>query len=204
MNLNKYEFKYFRNIQWLKIMFQDMADLKGFDNIDEAKSCNQPHKYSIISEIDDSFKLRNKKFEFLLEYPELNLYNIWFQENSPLNEEEYGQKEVRGYKPVHIGAYNPRWGGLARSDEIASKYCLINGVPSVLNLTNWLYGIGVITGAGWSTNGVLTHKIPAHNTGVNIYYLWVRFPLLPDFTIFCRCSPFHHHSLFIFICLYES
>ena len=40
INLDKYEFKYFRHVQWLKVMFQDITNKQGFDSIEEAQSIN--------------------------------------------------------------------------------------------------------------------------------------------------------------------
>ena len=161
-----------------------MSNLIGFTNEDEAKLCNLDNRFSILGKINDLFKLKNDKFEFILEYPEKKTYNRWQQSNFPLDESNAeGKSEVAGYKPIHIGETYSIWGGLSRSVGTVATLSLLNGTPS--DLTNWAFAIGQYNGASWGHNDQKIYLIPA-TTPVNFVYLWLKIP--PTLYNTCRCN----------------
>ena len=67
--------------------------------------------YSILSELTDSFKGSDGKFEFKLVWPKKsgNNYNIWKQSTNPITETK---ASVSGYEAVDINFVDNNWGGL--------------------------------------------------------------------------------------------
>ena len=179
IDIGKYEIKNFKGFAWLKLVYQNITNQKGFDNITEALSCNQSHKYSILNELDDRFKLPNGKFEFYLEYPDLAEYMMWYQASNPLNEKEAGQKEAQEFQPVHTGFHYSEWGGLVQSDSSISSFCLLNGTPRILGNKDFWFAVGLISGAYWYDDLNNTHySIPIQPyLGTSTMCLWVRLPI---------------------------
>jgi len=58
--------KSFQGATWLKIFHHDSSSGQYFNNFSEALKCNSNTKFSIIGEIDTTYKF-NDKYEFLLE-----------------------------------------------------------------------------------------------------------------------------------------
>ena len=125
--INKY------NAKWLKIFYHNSSSQIFFKNSEEALNCNTFHKYSILNEINNNF-LINNKFEFLLEYPELNGYNRWVQNTNPINQTD---SIIPGYNGIHIDWSGVSWGGLARSSSI---HTLLDG-----STNSWYFAIGAFT-----------------------------------------------------------
>lgn len=191
VNIGKYEYRTFRNIEWLKVFYQNFNSGVGFSTAKDALLCNEEDRYSILSELNDSLKLNNKKYEFILYYPELDVYNRWRQTNNPIDEyEATGKTTVDGFHPIHTGAKINEWGGLARSN--GTNAALLNGTPGQIGSGSWWLAIGVVTGASFYNSIKTFYNIPAHNTGVNISYLWIRVPLKIDMS--CKQRERHHLS----------
>ena len=172
----KYEVRKYQNLLWLKVFYQNIADLIGFANKSEALNCNLKTKYSILGEIDETFRLKNGKFELILEIPEKDKFNRWMQTNFPVNEtEKNGKYKVDGYFPKHIGIPHDQWGGLALSTGTAESFALLNGTPGYEGAGSWGFAVGQYTGAYWTFNGTLNYKIPFLEP-VDIVYLWLRIP----------------------------
>ena len=133
-----------------------------FANQAEALKSNKPDKYSIIGELDDSYKI-NGKFEFLLWYP--HFQNHWLQSSNPVNEHETngGSQTAEGYLGLDIGSSSNYWGGLVASSSTGQT--LLDG--STYN-TGWYYCIGPIT----YTNG-RTFPAATIDDGIEAA-LWVR------------------------------
>ena len=194
----KYEYRTFDHSRWLKIMYQDVSTQVGFANYEEALSCDKPYKYSIIGEISNNSRLRDRKFEFILEYPLLGKYNRWKQRHNPIYEnEETGKEKVDGYKPIHIGAPRDSWGGLTRICGNGAYLGLLNGSPKIVGVTDHWYTIGSYQGFRWGSQ-VQNVDLPANDIGTNIVYLWMRFSDDPT----SKVTP---HSIFVywFILLYR-
>ena len=196
--IGKYEHRTFAGCEWLKVFYQKKTGNKGFDNIEDALLCNEEDRYSILSELNESLKLSNNKYEFILEYPEINLYNRWRQTNNPIDEyEATGKATVDGFYSIHLGAYKSNWGGLARSN--GTDRALLNGTPDTIGNNDWWFAVGVKTGAFYYKNTII---MPAHNVGVTILYLWVRVPIKIGMT--CKVKNSIHSSLILITLLVTS
>ena len=171
--IGNYEVKFFKNAFWLKLFFHNMTDISnGFSSNEEALHCNSEGKYSILSELNESYKIQGR-YEFLLEYPEIGDYNRWLQTNRPFDEVEKGDRYVEGYIPKHIGYSGKGWGGLLKTNINASSFTLINGSPESLGGSNWFYAIGKRTGVMWNDYYRLPGPIDSE---MSFVYLWVRIP----------------------------
>ena len=161
--IGDYEFKSFNGIFWLKIFYHNCENGEFFSP-EEVYNITTDDKYSILYILDKNVKIRNK-FEFLLEYPELNKFNHWRQKNSPTKEKETtitGPYKVEGYQEIKIQMNTNDWGGLALS---TNKNTFIEG--SIGNQSSWFYAIGQYT-EQWTDN-----KIASSDQPVNYVYLWL-------------------------------
>ena len=176
--MGKYETRAFKGSIWLKIFFHNIKNKKGFTDFSEAMLCDLDNRYSILSEIKSNYKQKNSKFEFILEYPELDLYNRWQQTNFPTEEkEETGKTYVDGYRGIHIDISGSMWGGLANSTNGAEGKALLNGSPGVTGPGNWHFSVGQLDGAYYTSNeGKNKHYDMPHSRGVDIIYLWLKIP----------------------------
>ena len=170
--VNEYHFKFFKRRLWLNLFSHDCMDGKNnFENKSEALSCNKEGKYSILSELNQSFKIKGK-YEFLLEYPELKIYNIWRQTNRPIDEPEIGNSYVEGFQPLTTLAPYHRWGGLCLTND-TSPYSLLNGTPISVGNGGYFFAIGLYKTSSWN-HGL----IPTNDKPVSVVKLWVKFPVL--------------------------
>ena len=183
-HIGLHQVKYFHGAFWLKIFYHNMSTSVGFFNEEEALLCETSMKYSLLQDLDDTYKI-NGKFEFLLEYPELGEYNRWKQLNNPLLEIEDGAQFVKGYEDVHIGVPSQYCGGLARCKGEVAKQSLLNGSPKITDIMDWTYSIGMYNGVTW--NGFT--KLPANggDREFNEVYLWSRIP-------HCKFSYAYHQN----------
>jgi hypothetical protein len=171
----KYEFRRFRGSQWHKILYHNMTEREyGFSDESEAIQCDSVNKYSILSELNSSYKI-NEKFEFLLEFPESDEYYQWRQTNNPLDEVENGNN-AQGFQSIHTAQDYVHWGGLLRSSENASEHCLLNGTPKVLGTLNIFFAVGMYN-TMLICNEIPQYNIAGNRKPVNIEYLWVRTPI---------------------------
>ena len=192
----KYETRIYRKSTFLKIFFQNISNGIAFTDENEAKLCDLDNRFSILGKINDLFKLKNNKFEFILEYPEKKTYNRWQQSIFPLDEyNSNGKSVVTDYSPIHIGETFSIWGGLSRSVGNLAKLSLLNGTPG--DEGNWAFAVGQYNGATWTHGGQTIYIIPA-TTPVNIVYLWLKVP--PTLYNTCRCFyRTKNHLLSIFL-----
>jgi len=161
------ETKFFLGATWLKIFYHDSSTAQYFNNYSEVLKCSSSSKFSIIGEIDAKYKF-NDKYEFLLEYPELNKYNRWRQTRNPKdNPDVYGQK-ADGYEAVDIYYSGQFWGGLVICSIMR---CAFDGSAGH---EHWFYAIGCY--GSW----LKPNAFPGPAIDSNIYYevfivfLWVR------------------------------
>ena len=169
----------FNGKKWLKVFshkFESQSDCFGTE--EEALHCNKTNKYSILDTINDSMKI-NRKFEFIIEYPNENIYFHWKQSLNPLNEiEEEGRTSVKGFVPIHNGTDDTFWGGLTKSTlqykNVTST--LIDGVP---RSSYWRFSIGMYCNIeGWSSKD----SMPGPNRkAYKQVRLWLRIKLIGEF-----------------------
>ena len=182
--LEEMETKYFENAVWAKVFDHNVnGGNTVFNSIDEVKNCNTTNKYSRLYLLD-SFKTKDGKIEFLLEYPDdvPNKYNRWKQTNNPFN--EYmgsGTRPVTGYEAVHIDWSGSYWGGLERhlEDPTSFNEAYLDGS---VGHTNWYFAIGLKSKYGTGSPG------PSGMSSIaGRIWLWVRIDTLPDENI-CRLT----------------
>ena len=174
-----YEIKKYNGSHWLKVFYHYNQDgLHGFENESEALYCvNDPYKYSIISLISSRYKY-NGSYEFIIEYPELQVFNRWKQSKNPLHEKEtYSNKTVTGFSPIETGLPGGDWGGLVKTEIYETIYSsppsLLNGKPGI---TAWGYAVGQYKNMIWFHNEKSDNLIPANSTPVEYVFLWIRLP----------------------------
>ena len=126
------EYKNYLNTHWLKIFHHYSGNGKKFLDKIEPLLCNTIDKFSILSLINESYKINNS-YEFLLEYPELNGYNRWLQGEFPLKLPDI---DYNSYIPINISWNGQYWKGLIKS---ARSETLIEGS---VNHIHWWYSIG--------------------------------------------------------------
>ena len=107
-----------------------------FNSTDELLSSNEKHKYSILGFIQSHKSLfqYQGRYEFKLEYPELNGYNHWSQTVFPT---EAQADEENGYEDIECQFTKNGWHGLSLSTDERSY---IDGSPFDPN--SWFYPIG--------------------------------------------------------------
>ena len=169
MSTQKYQIKYFFQIRWLRIFYHDYSTSEAFDDLEEAKHTNSQYKFSILDEIDESYKIGGK-YEFLLNYTVENSSNWWRQNNFPLYENiTNNESYVEGYEPIMISWNESWWGGMQRTpfhEKYGCTPCLIDGA---LFEDKWYYAIGIVKGCSNYT------YIPAYEEQ-NQTTLYIRLP----------------------------
>ena len=166
----------YRNKSWLLIFSHNSSRSGLFPNSDAALFSLLPVRFSILSTIEDSWKIDNK-FEFMLEYPEHSVRNIWKQSLNPIDDYESARPDERtaqGYDEVSIDVSDNGWGGLVRS-SIPSATLLDGSVNYVKSGTEyWYYAVGA------SRKFYNDESIPFANSSIhaNVVKLWIRFDLL--------------------------
>ena len=180
----------YNNSLWL-LIFHHFAGNGEYFNEETAKYCKEENRYSILSNITEQFKI-NRKYEFLISYPEQPPPQIWRQSNFPLYEKEKSEG-AEGFEPVHItlklGDAKHEFRGLQLSK---TSKCLIDGDPDI---GYW----GVAIGAYDITSKDYPNQIPSfiipYPKVVNLY---IRIPEL-FFNEKCKkCSLFLISKTFLF------
>ena len=144
MSYPKYQYQYFFHIRFLRIFYHDYSSKVAFDSLEEAENVNTQYKFSILNEIDESYKI-DGKYEFLLNYSDINNCNWWRQTNFPLEETlSSSDTHVKGYEPLHISWKSNNFGGLEKT-PFHFKYncvpCLLDGA---IYQDKWYYAIGLV------------------------------------------------------------
>ena len=99
---------------------------------------NEPNKFSILGELDNSFKI-NGKFEFLLEYPKLEGFNMWSQLKNPVKAEPNVEN---GYKEIKCSWKEKSFHGLAKSSSTGHTF-IDGSVFDADSEMNHFYSIGL-------------------------------------------------------------
>ena len=161
----------FKNGRWLKIFYHNCTNRNYFIDENEAKYSVDSHKYSILGNITDSFKIGNK-FEFILYYPLLEKYFHWRQSLNPLEDIENESKDhAKGFHLIfpYVSEEKYSFRGLVKS-TIKDVYwnSLLDGNPGY---EGWFYAIGVYNKSNyhWTQTGM-----PAiHPNTTTIVSLWI-------------------------------
>ena len=192
--------KYLENKKWMLVFHHDIHEKKNYfsKNEDEFLYSNTKEKFSILGYLDDSFRIRGN-FEFLLEYPDVEGFNMWTQTVNPLKTQP---NQSNGYKPGKISFPRYSWNGLARSTSNAS---FLDGDPTS---SNWFYAIGqkeewvnsAIPGPYDLANEPYSKDIEKYGTFE--VKLWIRIDKPFTFNIL---FPFtHFHLTFLFVLGFQS
>lgn len=175
----KYKSKY-----WLKVFYDNCTGKSYLDNEAAALFTNGKNKYSVLSQINDAFKVKGK-FEFILEWPDLNRYYQWRQTLNPVNEyEKEGVYKAEGFEPIHNGSSEAKcWGGLVRTTMTMANQVnsLLDGCPGV---ALWHFAVGMYKTVydEWYKKGY-----PSDNSEAsNLVILWIRCPLSQIGLFSCR------------------
>ena len=114
-SLTGYYYKVEHEAMWKLVFYHNLTQSNfTFFKISETSNYNRMDigMYSILYSINSKY-LVNDKYEFLLEYPELNRYNHWRQLNNPINEME-SEQNASGYDPITIQMPS-NFGGISKS-----------------------------------------------------------------------------------------
>ena len=171
---------YGTNNSWVLIFHHDSS--KGFfSSKKEARYSLNPHKFSLLSRLNEGFKIEGR-FEFLLKYPQFTGQNHWTQTVNPV---EAQPNEDIGYEGINISWSINYWGGLALS---STERTLIDGSPYA---DTWFYAIGTVSssypnqipGPYWEYQGVSV---------INMVDLWIR---VNNFALISELIEFTCHSV---------
>ena len=152
-----------RNI-WMLLYHYNSKKESAF-NENEAKFSFLDDKYSILGSLNDRLRIFGK-FEFLLEYPSLNLQNHWAQSINPTITQESNEATchaVDGYEPISVNMTSRCFGGLIRSINTKT---FIDGTTYHID---WYYSIGTY----WLYD---EGNYPGPDEGKRVYEsaLWIR------------------------------
>lgn len=133
--------------EWLEVFYHNSVNgTVIFADEQEVLHTNSQNKFSILDQLE-SFRGKDKKFEFLLEYPTdvPNQYNRWKQSDNPVEVQEVIDNGTAstvfasGYQAIHIDWTGQYWGGLLRTAGPNATYSYIDGA---VGHANWYYSIG--------------------------------------------------------------
>ena len=160
---NDNEVKMQYDAKWLKIFYHNSSSSLYFDANSALYSISDSHRYSILKYIEYINTFEDDKFEFLLEYPEIeNKYNRWKQTSNPIY-----SSVVEGFETNDGDISFSYFGGLVR-----------RGSNTFLH--------GTVIEKGWWNYAIGAYKCDSNNTGtfpgpcgytfsiVNQVYLWIR------------------------------
>ena len=171
-NVEKRFYDTFNNQLYLLLFYHDTTISKFWD-YGQTTSFESESRYSILSSLDDTFKI-NEKFEFLLEYPKFP-HIKWRQTNNPLKEVAGPDEKVEGFDPISVDS--PLFSGLLNS----TNCCLLDGMT---HPGNWYYCIG-LTCSEYSPN-----ILPGpYEIKLDKVALWTKFPIQTRNT----CKQYQQH-----------
>ena len=121
------------------LVFEHILDSSAdyFTSVDEILSCSSKHKYSVLGKIEShhSFFRYRGKYEFKLEYPELNGYNQWSQTIFPTKAQPDTEN---GYENIDCKFVKNSWHGLSLTMNTDKAY--LDGSP--YHKDTWFFPIG--------------------------------------------------------------
>ena len=161
--------------RWLKIFYHNSNNKVFFASEKEALFVVSSQKFSFLKYLNKIQRYESTKYEFLLEYPEIEGKNRWTQTLSPL---VASPGSDNGYNPINISWDGGNWRGLF----IDKGATYLKGSYTEY----WFYAICSFnkynyndTFPGPSVNGV-------KNYSVKEAYLWIR--IKDSGNPFSRCS----------------
>ena len=150
-----------REALWKLVFYHDLNKATYFSNKEDAKECNEEGRYSTLKSISSIYKIKGK-YEFLLEYPEINKSNQWRQSLNPFHQSSDGTNNATGYEDINVQMNDKYWGGLFRKNGDA---CLLVGSRNGF----WHFAIGV-------HSEEYKPYFPGPSTNSKIVKLWIRMP----------------------------
>ena len=161
-------YKYFGKSYWM-LLYHYNSNKENAFTPENVLFSNKNDKYSILGILDDSYK-EYGKFEFLLEYPSLNLRNQWLQSINPIiTEETTGNgSPVLGYQPISVNMTTQLFGGLIKSSTIKLNPPL-SFLDGSTHHTNWYYSIGT-----YNLYSDRTYPGPSETQQVYESALWIK------------------------------
>ena len=196
-NVNDFQFRVFSDALWIKIFYHDVPKGGNFTNEEEALHSLNPYKFSILKDIENygSLAQYDGKFEFLLEYPNLNLGHLWWRQSTfpTLQHDNTGStlKKVEGYENISVPTFMTGFGGLAKTTRLVEGHTrtLLDGS---IGFDTWNYAIGKY---GYQYG----NKMPAYGqTLTDLAVLWMRIHSIKIFNP-CTCFKHSHHSHIFFL-----
>ena len=177
-----YEFGYFQGSLFLKVFYHSYKNKALFADDKEASYIISDDKYSLFANITDKFKVDKNKFEFILYYPEDEVYFRWRQSNNPMNEYEVnGKTQVDGFESIDNNHEGYLWGGLVRPtlEDRNQISTFLEGNPGN---SFWYYSIGMYQNVydSWKDSGIPAYEV---HYACLIVSVWIKLPYPID-TIF--------------------
>lgn len=173
------------------LLYSNNFTLKGvYGERNDVLECYEEDKYSIISHLNEDFKIKGK-YIFMIDYPEEQITTIWQQTKSPVDETDKKDGSfVDGFKHLY-GNYDAKFTGLA----IGSNGCYFDGTSKD---GSWHYCIGCFSNH-------YNNKMPGPSGKFTRYVsLWVKFPV----KILMSCMQMRKtsflHSAFVLVLLIRS
>lgn len=200
---------------YVRVFEHNFTTSRCFESQSEALNISVPGKYSILYRLNESkFTSSGGKYHFIIEYPELHVYNSWNQSLNPYYDRDrlkfntcvdFGPEEINAIYTLDNHS-SLQFGGLVYE---SLEYGLLEGQPG--SYDNWWFTIGLTyKHTHYKENG-----IPANGIVVNRVRLFARVNTfefsMDSFYHFCICSvnyikcfPFSNFpmaNLYIFIFL---
>ena len=135
-----------------------------FDSEEEFLSCNTSEKFSIIGEASKYPRINNR-YEFLLEYPELNgQHNRWYQDVFPTEYEEDRENTVPGFD-----CFDCDW-------ESFTGLCMSKDSTTFVEgqCNSWQYFFSIGQRKTWTLATGTVGVIGPIEVAVQEVYLWMR------------------------------
>ena len=151
-----------RGALWSLLFYHDLNKATYFSSKSEALECNEEGKFSVLSRLSSKYKINNK-YEFIIEYPELNETNQWRQSLNPLHQPHNNGDNATGYEEIDVQMSINYFGGLFYFS--GNNVCLLKGSTNEW----WHYAIGTISKE-------FDPCFPGPGTSSKIVKLWVRMP----------------------------
>lgn len=167
---SNYEIGEYNDSMWLKVFYHNHSTKENFKNESEARHCNSEFKYSILDEINPSMRIKGK-YEFVMDFPDENIYIRWQQNKNPVKELDYIET-ADGFRIIEDNRPSGSHGffGLTKVTRKGSGVInsFIDGMP---NSNNWYYAVGMYehSAGSFKTNG-----IPAYKDYVKCLRLWIK------------------------------
>ena len=134
--LDSYDVMEAYDAKWLKIFYHNSTGKVFFDKSEVKYKTNDPKKYSLLKLIP-FIRRYDETYEFIIEYPELNGFNRWYQTINPLEGKPLMTNSEIGFHPISLKWAGEIFSGLSISDF--TNYSYLDGSS---NTSYWHYAIG--------------------------------------------------------------